>query len=656
MTGELGQLALCLALALSLMQAVSGFVGASQNNLRLMAMGRGAALGSFVFIGLAFFTLMFAYVSSDFSILAVAQNSHTLKPLIYKISGVWGNHEGSMLLWILILGAYSAAIATTQPSDGSEGTRLGARTLAVQALIAIAFIVFILLTSDPFERFYPPPFEGSGLNPLLQDPGLAFHPPLLYLGYVGLSAAFSFAAASLLEARNDAAWVRAARPFALMAWTALTLGIAAGSWWAYYTLGWGGFWFWDPVENASLMPWFVATALIHSMMATERTGAFKSWTLLLAITAFSFSLIGTFLVRSGVLNSVHAFANDPRRGFFILIILFFAITLPLLLFAWRAPKLAPGAPFDVASRETGIMINNLLLTASAAITLTGTLYPLVLDAAEGIKISVGPPYYTATVIPLLGVLALVMPFGPIMLWRRSNLRAALWSLRYAGAAALVALLATVAIARPVYALGVVATALGTWLIAGSITDLARRAGSWRRLSHLGAAAWSVALAHAGLGVVAFGVAGTAIWKTEAIEVLAPGKSMNVAGYELRLDSTERVQGPNYIADRSTITVLTGGRPITVIHPEKRQYPVEQMATSNSSIRTTVVSDLYVVLGDPRDGGGWVVRAYVNPLAPFIWLGAVVMAFAGFIAISARIQARVRAARSAAAAGATQTAS
>src|SRR5262245_14682101 len=432
MTGELGQLALCLALALSLMQSVSGFVGASQNNLRLMAMGRGAALGSFVFIGLAFFTLMFAYVSSDFSILAVAQNSHTLKPLIYKISGVWGNHEGSMLLWILILGAYSAAIATTQPSDGSEGTRLGARTLAVQALIAIAFIVFILLTSDPFERFYPPPFEGSGLNPLLQDPGLAFHPPLLYLGYVGLSAAFSFAAASLLEARNDAAWVRAARPFALMAWTALTLGIAAGSWWAYYTLGWGGFWFWDPVENASLMPWFVATALIHSMMATERTGAFKSWTLLLAITAFSFSLIGTFLVRSGVLNSVHAFADDPRRRFFILILLFFALTLPLVLFAWRAPKLTPGAPFDGVSRETGILINNLLLTASAAITLTGTLYPLVLDAAEGIKISVGPPYYTATVIPLLGVLALVMPFGPIMLWRRSNLRAALWSLRYAG--------------------------------------------------------------------------------------------------------------------------------------------------------------------------------------------------------------------------------
>ena len=656
MTGELGQLALCLALALSLVQALAGFIGASKNNVRVMAMGRGAALGSFVFIALAFFTLMFAYVTSDFSVLAVAQNSHTAKPLIYKISGVWGNHEGSMVLWILILGAYSAAIALTQPGDGQEGTKLGARTLAVQALIAIAFLIFILLTSDPFERFYPPPFEGNGLNPLLQDPGLAFHPPLLYLGYVGLSAAFSFAAASLLDSRNDAAWVRAARPFALTAWTALTLGIAAGSWWAYYTLGWGGFWFWDPVENASLMPWLVATALIHSMMATERTGAFKSWTLLLAITAFSFSLIGTFLVRSGVLNSVHAFANDPRRGFFILVILFFAITLPLILFAWRAPKLTPGAPFDVASRETGIMINNFLLTASAVIILAGTLYPLVLDAAEGIKISVGPPYYTAMVIPLMAGLAIVMPLGPIMMWRRGNLRAALYSLRFAGAVALVVLLSVLAIARPVSALGVLAFGLGTWLIAGSVTDLARRAGSFRRVRHLGAGAWSVALAHAGLGVVAFGVAGTAIWKSESSEVLAPGKSMNVAGYELRLDSTERLQGPNYVADRATITVSANGRQITVIHPEKREYPVEQMATSNSSIRTTVISDLYVVLGDPREGGGWVVRAYVNPLAPFIWLGAIVMAMAGFIAIGARIAARVRATRSEAAAGVTEPAS
>jgi cytochrome c-type biogenesis protein CcmF len=589
---------------------------------------------------------MFAYVMSDFSVLAVAQNSHTAKPLIYKISGVWGNHEGSMVLWILILGAYSAAIAMTQPTGPEYGTRLGSRALGVQALVAIAFLLFVLLTSDPFERYYPPPFEGSGLNPLLQDPGLAFHPPLLYVGYVGLSAAFAFAAAALLDSRNDAMWVRAARPFALVAWTALTLGIAAGSWWAYYTLGWGGFWFWDPVENASLMPWLICTALIHSMMATERTGAFKSWTLLLAITAFSFSLIGTFLVRSGVLNSVHAFANDPERGLFILLILVFAITLPLMLFAWRAPKLAPGAPFDGVSRESGILINNLILTASAAIILTGTLYPLVLDALRGIKISVGPPYYTATVVPLLAILAVFMPLGPIIMWRRGNLLPTLYSLRYAGAAGLVALLAALAIARPVTVLGVLAAGLGVWLIAGAVTDISRRAGSFGRLGRVGAQGWAVALAHAGLGVVALGCVGAGVWHREVIEVLSPGTSMNIAGYELRLDSTEQVQGPNYTADRAHLTVLSGGREITRISPEKRNYPTEQMVTTQSAIRTTIVSDLYVVLGDPRDGGGWVVRAYVNPLAPFIWLGAIVMGIAGFFAVGARIAAHRRARRTA----------
>jgi cytochrome c-type biogenesis protein CcmF len=648
MTGELGQLALCLAFALSLAQAISGFLGASRGSVRLMAMNRGAALGSFVFLALAFFTLMFAYVTSDFSVLAVAQNSHTAKPLLYKITGVWGNHEGSMLLWLLILGIYSAAIALTQPSEG-DGARLTARTLAVQALIAIAFLIFVLLTSDPFLRVYPPPFEGDGLNPLLQDPGLAFHPPLLYLGYVGLSAAFSFAAAALVGSRNDAQWVRAARPFALTAWTALTLGIAAGSWWAYYTLGWGGFWFWDPVENASLMPWLIATALIHSMMATERTGAFKSWTLLLAIAAFSFSLIGTFLVRSGVLNSVHAFANDPRRGAFILIILVIAIGAPLTLFSWRAPKLAPGAAFDLASRETGILVNNLLLTIAAVTILTGTLYPLALDALEGIKISVGPPYFTATVVPMLAGLAIAMPFGPMLMWRRANLRASLYALRYAAAAAIVALVAIAAFVRPASALGFIALALGVWLIAGSISDLARRAGSWRGISRLSAPAWSVALAHAGLGVVALGVASTAIWKTEMIEILAPGQSMTISGYTLRLDKTERVQGPNYFADRADITLMAGGKVLSVIHPEKRSYPVEQTGTTESSIRTTGFSDLYVVLGDSRDGGGWVVRAFFNPLAPFIWLGAVIMALGGMIAIGARVTARIRAGRSAAAA-------
>ncbi|MDE2474445.1 MAG: heme lyase CcmF/NrfE family subunit [Alphaproteobacteria bacterium] len=644
MTGELGQLALCLALALSVVQAFSGLFGATRGDVRVMAMGRGAALGSFVFIALAFFTLMFAYVTSDFSVMAVAENSHTAKPLIYKITGVWGNHEGSMVLWMLILGIYSAAIAMSQPEGSDANARLGSRALGVQALIAIAFLVFILLTSDPFLRLYPQPFEGNGLNPLLQDPGLAFHPPLLYLGYVGLSASFSFAAAALLDSRNDAAWVRRARPFAIAAWTALTLGIAGGSWWAYYTLGWGGFWFWDPVENASLMPWLIATALIHSMMASERTGAFKSWTLLLAIAGFSFSLIGTFLVRSGVLNSVHAFANDPRRGLFILMILFVAITSPLVLFAWRAPKLPPGAAFDIVSRETGILLNNLLLTAAAATILIGTLYPLVLDAAEGIKISVGPPYFTATVIPMMALLAVAMPFGPIFLWRRSHFKPAVWSLRFAIAAGVVALCVALAVARPMSLLGMCAVGLGIWLIAGSATDIARRAGDWRRVRLLPATAFTSALAHAGLGVVALGVAGTSVWKSEAIQVVAPHQTMQIGGYTLRLENTERAQGPNYLADRAEFTVFSGGQKIAVLHPEKRSYPVEQTATSESSIRTTGVSDLYVVLGDPQQGGGWVVRAYYNPMAPFIWLGGVIMALAGFTALGARLGAALRSRR------------
>lgn len=644
MTGELGQLALCLALALSVVQAFSGLFGATRGDVRVMAMGRGAALGSFVFIALAFFTLMFAYVTSDFSVMAVAENSHTAKPLIYKITGVWGNHEGSMVLWMLILGIYSAAIAMSQPEGSDANARLGSRALGVQALIAIAFLVFILLTSDPFLRLYPQPFEGNGLNPLLQDPGLAFHPPLLYLGYVGLSASFSFAAAALLDSRNDAAWVRRARPFAIAAWTALTLGIAGGSWWAYYTLGWGGFWFWDPVENASLMPWLIATALIHSMMASERTGAFKSWTLLLAIAGFSFSLIGTFLVRSGVLNSVHAFANDPRRGLFILMILFVAITSPLVLFAWRAPKLPPGAAFDIVSRETGILLNNLLLTAAAATILIGTLYPLVLDAAEGIKISVGPPYFTATVIPMMALLAVAMPFGPIFLWRRSHFKPAVWSLRFAIAAGVVALCVALAVARPMSLLGICAVGLGIWLIAGSVTDIARRAGDWRRVRLLPATAFTSALAHAGLGVVALGVAGTSVWKSEAIQVVAPHQTMQIGGYTLRLENTERAQGPNYLADRAEFTVFSGGQKIAVLHPEKRSYPVEQTATSESSIRTTGISDLYVVLGDPQQGGGWVVRAYYNPMAPFIWLGGVIMALAGFTALGARLGAALRSRR------------
>ena len=633
MTGEIGQLALCLALALALVQTVTGFAGAGLGDARLIAVCRSSAVGMFVFVALAFFALMFAYVTSDFSIAAVAENSHTAKPLLYKITGVWGNHEGSMLLWVLILSIYSAAMA----ASAAGGPSLAARALAVQALIAIAFLLFILLTSDPFARLFPPPFEGAGLNPLLQDPGLAFHPPMLYLGYVGLSAAFSYAVAALIEARNDAAWTNAARPFALIAWTALTLGIALGSWWAYYELGWGGFWFWDPVENASLMPWLVATALIHSIMATERTGAFKSWTLLLAVAAFAFSLIGTFLVRSGVLTSVHAFANDPRRGVFILMILGFAIGGPLLLFAWRAPKLAAGASFEPVSRESMILFNNLLLTAAAATVCVGTLYPLALDAIDGTKISVGPPYFALTFVPIMAALAVLVPFGPLMAWNHADMRGALRRLRVAAGAAVAAVLLSAAFVSPRSALGFFAIGMATWLIVGAATDMMRRAGHWRALLHLPAGAWASALAHAGLGVVALGVAGTTVWRSEATAAMAAGDIMPIASYGLRFDGVTEITGPNYTALRGHITVLVDGKPIGVMEPEKRNFPAEMQTTSETAIHTNIARDLYVALGDARDGGHYVVRAYVNPLAPLIWLGAVVMAFGGACAFASRLR-------------------
>ena len=632
MSGEIGQLALCLALALTLVQAISGFVAGARDDARWCAVARSSAFGVLAFVALSFLSLMYAYVTSDFSIAVVASNSHSAKPLLYKISGVWGNHEGSMLLWVLILSVYSSVMAAVP----AGGPRLFPRALAVQALVALAFLLFILLTSNPFLRFDPPPFEGAGLNPLLQDPGLAFHPPMLYLGYVGLSATFSYAVASLIEARNDATWTAAARPFALFAWTALTLGIALGSWWAYYELGWGGFWGWDPVENASLMPWLIATALIHSVMATERTGAFKSWTLLLAIAAFAFSLIGTFLVRSGVITSVHAFANDPRRGVFILMILGFAIGAPLALFAWRAPKLSPGTPFDVVSRETSILLNNLLLAVACATVFFGTLYPLALDAIEGVKISVGPPYFVIAFTPVIAVAALLMPLGPMLAWRRADVRAAMQMLRVAFAAALAVMAIVAAFVSPRSLFGLAVTGFGAWLVFGSVADALRRAGRVRALRNLPLRAWASVLAHAGLGVVAFGIAGSTAWRSEAQQSLAPGETLAIAGHVLRFDGVKEVQGPNFSAQTATVTVLEDGEVEHVMHPAKRSFPAEGQVTTETAIETNLLHDLYLTLGDARDGGRFVLRAYVNPLAPFIWIGALIMALGGLCAVGGRI--------------------
>ncbi|HEY1637976.1 MAG TPA: heme lyase CcmF/NrfE family subunit, partial [Rhizomicrobium sp.] len=505
--------------------------------------------------------------------------------------------------------------------------------LGVQGLLAAAFLLFILLTSNPFVRLDPPPFEGAGLNPLLQDPGLAFHPPLLYFGYVGLSAAFAYAAAGLITGEADASWARAARPFMLAAWIALTLGITGGSWWAYYTLGWGGFWFWDPVENASLMPWLIATALLHSALATERTGAFRTWSVLLAIMGFSLSLVGTFLVRSGVLTSVHAFANDPERGFFILLMLIVAIGGALALFAWRAPKLESGTAFHPVSREMLLLLNNLLLTAAAATVFVGTLYPLALDAWLGKKISVGAPYFAITFAPIFAVLLFLVPFGPRLGWRRGDLHSAVRVLMPAMGVAVVAGIAVLAIARPASAAGAGAFALATWLIASSIIDALRR----NRERSFGWSAAASTLAHAGLGISLIGIAAVLCWKSEASDVLAPGKSLTVGGYELRLRDVEDTQGPNYFAKRGNIDVLRNGRVIETVSPEKRTYPAEGQAISKTAIQTTGISDLYVALGDERGHGSWVVRVYVNPLAPLIWLGGIVMALGGCASLFGRLR-------------------
>ncbi|MBV9992828.1 MAG: heme lyase CcmF/NrfE family subunit [Alphaproteobacteria bacterium] len=627
MTGEIGQLALCLALALAIVQAGGGLMGLRSANAARIATS--AALGQFVFVALSFGALMAGFVTSDFSIADVANNSHTLKPLIYKITGVWGNHEGSMLLWVLVLSVYSAAIAFLKRG----GEQLTAAALGVQGLLAAAFILFILLTSNPFARLDPMPFEGAGLNPLLQDPGLAFHPPTLYTGYVGLSATFAYAAAAMLTGDIDRAWARAARPFMLIAWIALTLGIAGGSWWAYYDLGWGGFWFWDPVENASLMPWLVATALLHSALATERTGAFRVWTLLLSIMAFSLSLIGTFLVRSGVITSVHAFASDPKRGVFILLILSVAILGALTLFAWRASKLESGSAFAPVSRETTLLVNNIFLVGALAVVFLGTVYPIVL-AAFGMKISVGAPFFEVFFAPIFIALMIVLPFGPRLNWRRGDLNAAfrtlLPALGFAAATAVVVL----AVASPRALVGAGAFAVAGWVIGASAVDLVKRL----RERTISVAALAAILAHAGLGITLMGVAGTNLWRVESLEVLAPGEVMTIGGYDLRFDGVRGLEGPNYRAAHADIDVLSGDRVVAHLSPERRMYPAEGQETVQTAIRTNGFEDLYVALGDDRGQGKWTLRAYVNPLAPFIWLGAGLMALGGLASLWSRVRA------------------
>ena len=637
---EIGHYALILALALSLVQGTIPLVGAHLRYDTWVAMARPVAIVQFGFVALSFAALTYAFVVSDFSVLNVAMNSHSAKPLLYKVSGVWGNHEGSLLLWVLILTLFGATVAVF---GGNLPPELRARVLSVQALIGTGFLLFMLLTSNPFERLLPAPADGQGLNPLLQDPGLAFHPPFLYLGYVGFSMAFSFAVAALIEGKVDAAWARWVRPWTLAAWCCLTVGIALGSWWAYYELGWGGFWFWDPVENASFMPWLAGTALLHTAIVVEKRGALRSWTILLAILTFSLSLLGTFLVRSGVLTSVHAFATDPARGVFILAFLIFVVGGSLTLFAIRAPNLKGGGLFAPISREGALVLNNLLLTTACATVLLGTLYPLFLDALTGDKVSVGPPYFHATFVPLMVPVIAAAGFGPLMAWKRGDLAGALSRLRVALVFTFAVALATLIFAAKAPLLAVLGTALGTWLVAAALSELAERlrlfrassGESWRRARHLPRAAYGMTIAHAGAGIVILGIIVSVTWETEHLQVVRVGDTVPIGGYEFTFRGVEDVKGPNYEAIRGIFDVSRDGTPVTVMTPESRVYNTSTMTTTEAAIRPTLTSDLYAVIGDPDGSGGWATRLYHKPLVHWIWLGAILMAIGGIVSLTDR---------------------
>jgi cytochrome c-type biogenesis protein CcmF len=640
MIAELGHYALVLALGLALVQGSVPIWGARTGDPALMAVGTSTALAQFAFVALSFAALTWSHVVSDFSLLTVFENSHSAKPLIYKISGVWGNHEGSMLLWVLILALFGALVAAFGANLPST---LKATVLAVQAWMAAAFHLFILVTSNPFARVLNPPFEGRDLNPILQDPGLAIHPPMLYLGYVGFSITFSFAIAALIEGRIDAAWARWVRPWALAAWMFLTLGIAMGSFWAYYTLGWGGWWFWDPVENASLMPWLAGTALLHSAVVMEKRDALKVWTVLLAILAFSLSLVGTFLVRSGVLVSVHTFATDPARGVFILAILIVFIGGSLALYAWRAPALRQGGLFAPISREGALLLNNLFLTTICATIFVGTLYPLALEALTGDKISVGAPFFNATVGRLAVPLLIAMSFGPLLAWKRGDLYGVAQRLIGALAVAIVGMAAAFAAAGggPVFAPFGIGLAL--FVMAGAVTDLIERTGLFRvpfaaafgRAAGLPRSAWGTAIAHFGVGVCLLGIIGETQWGAERIAAIKPGETISVRHYDLTLDGLTPRRGPNYQELVGHFTVRRNGEVIGVMEPSKRTFPVRQMTKSEAALMTRGTSQLYLSLGDADSQGATTVRLYHKPLVLLIWIGALVMMAGGALSLSDR---------------------
>lgn len=635
---ELGHFALILAFAVAMAQTVIPLVGAHYGWRDWMSVASPMASVQFVLTAFAYAALTYAFVVSDFSVKLVVDNSHTLKPMLYKLSGVWGNHEGSMLLWVLILTLFGASAAWF---GGNLPRSLQARVLAVQSAVTVAFMAFTIFTSNPFTRLASPPFDGTDLNPLLQDPGLAFHPPFLYLGYVGLSMAFSFAVAALIEGRVDAAWGRWVRPWTLAAWVFLTIGIALGSWWAYYELGWGGFWFWDPVENASLMPWLFAAALLHSAIVVEKRESLKSWTILLAILGFGFSLMGTFVVRSGLLTSVHAFATDPDRGVFILLIMAVFLGGSLTLFAFRANELEAKGVFASVSRESALVMNNVLLAVSSFVVFIGTMWPLVSEMVFDRVLSVGPPFFNAAFTPFMVALAMILPIGAMMPWKRGNLSRAmrpLWGL----AALSLSMGALVwAFQTGNSALVPVGVALGLWVVLGAGADLWMRTGRgtignrMARLGRLPRADWGKATAHAGMGMTVFAVAALMGWESEDIRVVQIGESFEKGGYTLTLASVERVQGPNYTSTMGIIEARRDGEAVSILRPEKRFYPAAGMPTTEAAINYKIHRDLYVTLGDPQDNGGWAVRTYIKPFANWLWMGCALMALGGILSLSDR---------------------
>jgi cytochrome c-type biogenesis protein CcmF len=633
MIAELGHFCLIIALFMAIIQGLLPIMGAYRSVSGWVAVARPSAYAQLLFMLLSYGCLTYAFLIHDFSVSYVAHNSNTALPTLYLVSGVWGAHEGSLLLWALTLSIWTGLVAFFSKSIPETTV---ARVLGVLGLVSIGFILFLLLTSNPFERLFPAPLEGRDLNPLLQDPGLAIHPPMLYMGYVGFSVAFAFSIAALLEGRLDSAWARWSRPWTNIAWMFLTIGIALGSWWAYYELGWGGWWFWDPVENASFMPWLVGTALIHSLAASEKRGVFKTWTVLLAIFAFSLSLLGTFLVRSGVLTSVHAFAADPARGLFILIFLAIVVGGSLLLYAIRAPQVKSSVTFELISKESTLLLNNVLLVVTAATILLGTLYPLVIDALGMGKISVGPPYFNAVFIPLMAPLAFAVGIGMLLRWKRDDIKALSWRLKglfivCLSGGFLIPLL------MPFYSWGAgLGTSLALWTTATVALSFKDRYGhqgfSWQRLSSIPASFYGMTIAHLGIAVFVIGITFTSIYSIEKDVRMVPGDKLDMSGYIFEFHGVTVTEGPNYIAKQGSLTVSYDGEQIAKLEPQKREYRVQKMPMTEAAIDAGLFRDLFVAIGEPLDNqGAWSLRNYYKSFIRWIWLGAVFMGVGGLVA-------------------------